>query len=295
MTACPRRPATLLLLACLALLAACRSAPPRIEPDARRPAPPAGGPRVTAPVPQRAPGEVPPPPADIASIPDAVPRVEPRSALGNPPFYDVLGKRYFVLANAEGYKERGVASWYGPTFHAKNASNGDPYDMYAMTAAHKTLPLPAYARVTNLANGRSVVVRVNDRGPFVGNRIIDLSYTAAYKLDMLRAGTAFVEVEAVTPGALATTAAAVAPAAPPPLTASSMLYVQAGAFGVEENARRLVDRLRAANIAKVALRAPANGSKLWRVRIGPVEDVAAYDRLIAQLTTLGVDGRLATD
>jgi rare lipoprotein A len=167
--------------------------------------------------------------------------------------------------------------------------------MYAMTAAHKTLPLPAYARVTNLANGRSVVVRVNDRGPFVGNRIIDLSYTAAYKLDMLRAGTAFVEVEAVTPGTLATTAAAVAPPAPPPITASATLYVQAGAFGVEENARRLVDRLRAANIANVALRGPASGSKLWRVRVGPVEDVAAYDRLIAQLATLGVEGRLATD
>jgi rare lipoprotein A len=248
-----------------------------------------------APAPAAPPGAVPPPPADIASIPDAVPRVEPRSALGNPPFYDVMGKRYFVLANAEGYKERGVASWYGPTFHEKNASNGDAYDMYAMTAAHKTLPLPAYVRVTNLANGRSVVVRVNDRGPFVGNRIIDLSYTAAYKLDMLRQGTAFVEVEALTAGTLSTTAAGVAPPAPAPLAPNATLYIQAGAFGVEDNARRLADRLRAAGIPTVALREPAGVSRLWRVRVGPVADVAAYDRILSQLQGLGVEGRLAAD
>ncbi len=137
------------------------------------------------------------------AIPDAVPRVEPRSARGNPVAYEVFGKRYFILATADGYRERGVASWYGPTFHARPTSSGEPYDMYAMTAAHKTLPIPAYVRVTNLSNGRSVVVRVNDRGPFVDNRIIDLSYTAAHKLDMTRAGTAFVEVEVITPGTLA--------------------------------------------------------------------------------------------
>ncbi|MGE3667187.1 MAG: septal ring lytic transglycosylase RlpA family protein, partial [Steroidobacteraceae bacterium] len=127
----------------------------------------------------------PPPPADVAAIPDAVPRAEPRSLRGNPPSYEVFGKRYFVQASAEGHVERGVASWYGPGFHAAQTSTGEPYDMYAMTAAHKTLPLPCYLRVTNLANGRSVVVRVNDRGPFVAGRIVDLSYTAAAKLDML--------------------------------------------------------------------------------------------------------------
>ena len=286
----------------LLVLTACASAPRRPAPAAAAPAPPLSpaspaqtpGP-APGPVPAPAPGTVPPPPADIASIPDAVPRVEPRSALGNPPFYDVLGKRYFVLASAEGYKERGVASWYGPTFHEKNASNGDAYDMYAMTAAHKTLPLPAYVRVTNLANGRSVVVRVNDRGPFVGTRVIDLSYTAAYKLDMLRQGTAFVEVEALTPGTLATTAAGVAPPAPAPLTSNTTLYIQAGAFGVEDNARRLAERLRGAGIANVALREPAGSSRLWRVRIGPVADVAAYDRILSQLQGLGVEGRLSTD
>ena len=133
------------------------------------------------------------------AVPDAVPRVEPRSRYGNPPFYEVFGKRYYVLSSSSAYVERGVASWYGPGFHKIRTSTGEPYDMYGMTAAHKTLPLPAYVRVTNLQNGRSVVVRVNDRGPFVGNRIIDLSYTAAAKLDMLRNGTAMVEVRAIDP------------------------------------------------------------------------------------------------
>jgi rare lipoprotein A len=160
-------------------LAACFSAPPR--------------PASPAPVATPAP-EAPPPPQ---SVPDVVPRSEPRSRSGNPPFYDVLGKRYFVLSSNVGYVERGVASWYGPGFHKVRTSTGETYDMYGMTAAHKTLPLPAYVRVTNLQNGRSVVVRVNDRGPFVGNRIIDLSYTAASKLGMLRNGTAMVEVRSL--------------------------------------------------------------------------------------------------
>ncbi len=127
-------------------------------------------------------------------------RASSRAALyGNPPSYEVFGKRYFVMASSVGYVERGVASWYGPGFHKELTSVREPYDMYGMTAAHKTLPLPAYVRVTNLQNGRSCVVRVNDRGPFVGNRIIDLSYTAAAKLDMLRDGTAMVEVRVLQP------------------------------------------------------------------------------------------------
>jgi rare lipoprotein A len=164
------------------------------------PAPPA-----PAPVPAQR------PPAAARDIPDALPRYEPRSAYGNPPFYDVFGKRYFVLSSSADYIERGVASWYGPGFHKIRTSTGEIYDMYGMTAAHKTLPLPAYVRVTNLQNGRSVVVRVNDRGPFVGNRIIDLSYTAAAKLDMLRDGTAMVEVRTVGPTSPAGDVAAVAP------------------------------------------------------------------------------------
>ncbi len=154
----------------------------------------------TAPPPAPPPA-TPPPVATPPTIPDAVPKVEPLSRYGNPPFYDVYGKRYYVLSSSVAYLERGVASWYGPGFHQVRTSNGETYDMYGMSAAHKTLPLPAYVRVTNLENGRSVVVRVNDRGPFVGNRIIDLSYTAAARLDMLRNGTAMVEVRGIDPRA----------------------------------------------------------------------------------------------
>jgi rare lipoprotein A len=182
-------------------MAACFSVRPRTETP--------GAPPVVAPPPaERAPPE---------SVPDVVPRIEPRSRNGNPPFYDVMGKRYFVLSSSVGYVERGVASWYGPGFHKVRTSTGETYDMYAMTAAHRTLPLPAYVRVTNLQNGRSIVVRLNDRGPFVGNRIIDLSYTAASKLDMLRNGTAMVEVRSIEPGSQSASPAAplAAPLAPP--------------------------------------------------------------------------------
>jgi len=160
-------------------------------------APRVGTPSAGSQVPLKAP--LPPPPAHVQDVPDAIPRLEPRALYGNPPSYDVFGKRYYVMASSVGYVERGVASWYGPGFHKELTSVREPYDMYGMTAAHKTLPLPAYVRVTNLQNGRSCVVRVNDRGPFVGNRIIDLSYTAAAKLDMLRDGTAMVEVRALQP------------------------------------------------------------------------------------------------
>jgi rare lipoprotein A len=149
--------------------------------------------------PPPAPTPTPTPPANVMGVPEPVPRAEPRSASGNPPFYEVAGHRYIVLASAAGYRERGVASWYGPDFHGLKTATGERYDMFAMTAAHKTLPIPCYARVTNLSNGRSVLVRINDRGPFVANRIIDLSYTAASKLDMIRNGTAFVDVEVISP------------------------------------------------------------------------------------------------
>jgi rare lipoprotein A len=184
-------------------IAACFSAPPRPQ----------------SPSPAAVPAPEPPPAAQ--SVPDAVPRVERRSRNGNPPFYEVFGKRYFVLSSSVGYVERGVASWYGPGFHRVRTSTGEIYDMYAMTAAHKTLPLPAHVRVTNLQNGRSVVVRVNDRGPFVGNRIIDLSYTAASKLDMLRNGTAMVEVRSLDAAPTLNAAAAAAAAATVTATSTS--------------------------------------------------------------------------
>jgi len=230
------------------------------------------------------------PPANIDSIPDAIPRPEPRSAHGNPPFYDVLGKRYFVLGASDGYVERGVASWYGPTFDGVNTSSGERYDMYAMTAAHKTLPLPTYARVTNLRNGRSVTVRINDRGPFVSNRLIDLSYTAAAKLDMLREGTTLVEVRALDPGRpdVLTRISETPPAA---------LYVQAGAFADQGNARRAITRLRAAGLSSAFIAPPSNDKRLlYRVRVGPVKDVAQFDELATRLAALGFAGaRLAMD
>jgi rare lipoprotein A len=229
------------------------------------------------------------PPIDPDSVPDAVPRPEPRSRNGNPPFYDVFGKRYYLLSSSIGYWERGVASWYGPGFHEVRTSTGEPYDMYAMTAAHKTLPLPAYVRVTNLQNGRSIVVRVNDRGPFVGNRIIDLSYTAAAKLDMLRHGTAMVEVRAIDPS----TPAAAVPAAAP----AGTLYVQAGAFADPANAQRLAEKLRGGGYGTVFVRDDQiAGRRMYRVRIGPVPDVAEFDRVVGALAQAGInDAHLALD
>jgi rare lipoprotein A len=261
-------------------------------------------------------------------VPDVVPRIEPRSRNGNPPFYDVFGKRYYVLSSSIGYVERGVASWYGPGFHQVRTSTGEPYDMYAMTAAHKTLPLPAYVRVTNLQNGRSVVVRVNDRGPFVGNRIIDLSYTAASKLDMLRNGTAMVEVRSIdltTAMAPALTAATLEPLAAPdatpdsatagsgdasvvsanapvvsgnaPVVSGSALFIQAGAFSDPKNAARLAEKLRGGGYGKVFVREDQiAGRRLYRVRIGPVPDVAEFDRIVAALEHVGInDAHLALD
>jgi rare lipoprotein A len=260
-------------------LAACSTAPKR-EPSSQAPEP-----VPVTPAPTQPSGK-----PDVSKIPDAVPKVEPRSKRGNPPFYQVLGKRYSVLSSAEGYVERGIASWYGPTFHGELTSMGERYDMYAMTAAHKTLPLPAYARVTNLRNGKSVVVRINDRGPFVANRIIDLSYTAAHHLDMLREGTSMVEVRALIPGE------------PDPLTRSQelppqRLYVQAGAFSDPKNAERLIERLRAGGLSNVTMASRPDGKPpMYRVRIGPIEKVREFDSLVARLNTLGVrDARLATD
>lgn len=235
---------------------------------------------------------LPPPspiPADIENIPEPVPRSEPKSARGNPPFYTVLGKRYFVLDTAEGYLERGVASWYGPGFHAASTSNGERYDMYAMTAAHKTLPLPSYVQVTNLSNGKHVIVRVNDRGPFKDGRIIDLSYTAAAKLDMIKAGTTFVEVRALTP---------MQKAEPPPApAATSDLYVQAGAFATEANAKRLLGELRSKGVDNAFVREDqVDGKTLYRVRVGPIPSVNEFDRVVKRLRALGVaDARLAAN
>ena len=139
------------------------------------------------------------PPANLASIPDAVPRSEPLHKYANRP-YEVFGRKYTPLAAVQPFSQRGMASWYGKKFHGQKTSSGEVYDMYKMTAAHPTLPIPSYARVTSVANGRSVVVRINDRGPFHAARIIDVSYAAAHKLGFIQAGAAQVEVESIIPG-----------------------------------------------------------------------------------------------
>ena len=217
--------------------------------------------------------------SELLKLSDAIPKPEPRSTLGNPPFYEVMGQRYTVLNDSAGYVERGVASWYGPDFHGQQTSIGEPYDMYTMTAAHKTLPLPAYARVTNLTTGRSIVVRLNDRGPFNANRIIDLSYAAALRLDMVRSGTTLVEVATLQPDGPA-------PGIPKP----SEIYAQVGAFSLETNALKLKDRLVAAGLSGVFVKSETTrGKPLHRVRIGPIESVSAYDALVNQLHALSIN------
>jgi rare lipoprotein A len=217
--------------------------------------------------------------------------------------YEVLGKTYTVMPSGSGYKERGVASWYGKKFHGRLTSNREPYNMYAMTAAHKTLPLPTYVKVRNLRNNRTVVVRVNDRGPFVHNRVIDLSYAAAVKLDMVRDGTSLVEVTAITfddpPGDRPVRV--VEPARPPaPVTTPAStpeqknqelneIYVQVGAFGDRTNAERRQSALISGGIGDVFVFADEAASPpLYRVRIGPIAGVDDYDALVTRLETLGI-------
>ena len=253
---------------------------------------------------------VPAPPRDLAAIPDAVPRDEPRSRYGNPETYEVFGKRYKLMKSGKGHVERGLASWYGPGFHSERTSSGEPYDMYAMTAAHKTLPIPAYVRVTNLENGRSVVVRVNDRGPFVNERIIDLSYTAASKLDMLRAGTARVEIRVLdarssaAPAPSGTTFQSIALTPPPQIVTGAttgattgIRFLQVGSFASSANASALVARLTAAGIAGASVRETRVGDRLlYRVRVGPVVDAGQATRLTSQLRDAGIpDARLAPE
>ncbi len=257
-------------LAVAAYLAGCAGQPP--------PRPVAPTPAVPLQSAAPAASEQRPTDATLLALPDPVPVPEPRATRGNPVFYEVYGTRYTVLREAHGYIERGVASWYGPDFHGLKTSTGEPYDMYGLTAAHKTLPLPAYVEVTNLKNGRSVVVRVNDRGPFKANRIIDLSYTAALKLGMLRDGTSLVEVRALDPGGAI-------PAPPPP----APIYAQAGAFASAANAARLRDQLAGAGFAGVSVyQTTRSGAALYRVRVGPIATVDEFDSLVARLETEGV-------
>jgi len=198
-------------------------------------------------------------PRNLDDIPNAVPKAEPLHRYANRP-YTALGKTYKPLRITGNYKETGIASWYGKKFHGQRTSIGEVYDMYAMTAAHPTLPIPSYARVTNLANHKSVIVRVNDRGPFLHNRIIDLSYTAAYKLGILNSGSAKVEVESIDVGKTASTSAivsapiqtkslvsdSIAPvvSVPAKLHTKGKYYLQLGAFKSAEGAKSFLEKMR---------------------------------------------------
>ncbi len=202
-------------------------------------------------------------PVDPDSVADAVPRHEPLSATGNRP-YTALGKRYRPLASGRGYVKRGMASWYGSKFQGRRTSSGEPYDMFAMTAAHPVLPLPSYVRVTNLDNGRSVVVKVNDRGPFLHGRIIDLSYMAAHKLDIARHGTGRVEVRVIEPGDDAGDRNQ-------PQSGGEIL-IQVGAYAVRDNARTMSQLLKRAGYSVVPLvhNLRSDGKRwLYRVQVGP--------------------------
>ncbi len=214
------------------------------------------------------------PPPNLDRIADAQPRAEPLSRAANRP-YVVFGKRYVPLASLQPFRQRGIASWYGRRFNGQPTSSGERYDMYAMTAAHPVLPIPSYARVTNLSNGRSVVVRINDRGPFHSGRIIDLSYAAAHKLGYVAAGSARVEVDSIVPGApaeaAATTARAAVPLEPQPAAADeqSGVYLQLGAFSAREKAESFrVHVYRELAWLSDAIHVLASGG-LYKLHLGP--------------------------
>jgi len=230
---------------------------------------------------------------DAHRIPNAVPHPEPLSQYGNPDSYVVHGKRYHILESAAGYRKRGIASWYGRKFHGHRTSNGDTYDMFAMTAAHKTLPLPTYVKVTNLQNDRQVIVRVNDRGPFHANRIIDLSYAAATKLGITATGTGLVEVEAIDPKAYQKRRQKQRPYAlqafekqPQKHTAPKM-YLQLGAFSNRANAVQLQQRV--THLYQSVSIDTLNQAKspLYRVRIGPITNTDEADHLVTELRQQG--------
>jgi rare lipoprotein A len=257
------------------------------------------------------------PPADIDAIADAMPRAEAPLPRANRP-YSALGNRYTPMTEYAPYKQRGIASWYGKRYHGQKTSSGEVYDMYGMTAAHTTLPLPSYARVTNPENGRTVIVRINDRGPFHSDRLIDLSYAAAYKLRIVGKGSGLVEVEAIDPrGELFKPKNATQPVAtsstpaplvvPPPIDPPTELqapppepiqtaqaspaataiapgnYVQVGAFKFKDNSDKLTEKLRQQNLAEnVAVESWYNAGT-YRVRLGPYSNRADAERAAVRI------------
>ncbi|MEP6942739.1 MAG: septal ring lytic transglycosylase RlpA family protein [Betaproteobacteria bacterium] len=289
------------MLSVLALsVAACTSAPKRDA--AATPPSPATAPSFPPISPKYykddGPGEN--PPANLDAIPDAMPRLEPLSRFSNRP-YTVFGVDYVPATTLRPYKERGIASWYGRKFHNQKTSNGETYDMYAMTAAHPTLPLPSYARVTSLATGKSVVVRVNDRGPFHPGRVIDLSYAAAHRLDIAQKGSGQVEVESIIPPdapvqVAVTPLPAVAIAEATPVAAMALTQevggyvIQLGAFANNANAQGFATHI-ANQLSPMGVEARVQeGNGLFRVTVGPYTTRDEARRIAERLRlALGVD------
>jgi len=236
---------------------------------------------------------------------------EPHAPSVKPPSYEVFGKRYQVRASSDGYRERGVASWYGRPFHGRPTSSGEMYDMHEMTAAHTTLPLPTWVEVTNLSNGKRIVVKVNDRGPFVADRVIDLSYAAASALDIVQNGTARVEIHAVAepaapepqsraraesaqriaPASAPATPVSVAPAAAPSALAiapSERLFAEAGKFRTRTDAVAVVDDLKSQGLVNAfVVTEDGRRKSVHRVRVGPLLDEAEVERMSDRLRELG--------
>jgi len=225
-------------------------------------------------------------PLTAAQVKDAVPRVEPLSRYGNHSPYEVFGKKYRVMASSRGYVQRGTASWYGSKFHGRRTSSGEPYDMHLATAAHKTLPLPTYAEVTNLDNGKMVVVKINDRGPFKDNRIIDLSYGAALRLGVIATGTAPVEVRAIDPSSLRYASVNRQPASPAQTDKTDGTWLQVGAYGQRAGAEDLVRKLTTANLKPVSINP---SGKLFRVWLGPYFSHSEVNAIMQRAIELGFE------
>ena len=211
-----------------------------------------------------------------ADVHDAVPKREPLARYGNHSPYTVLGRTYTVMESSKGYKERGMASWYGSKFHGRRTSSGEVYDMHLATAAHKRLPLPTFAEVTNLDNGRSMIVKINDRGPFHDDRIIDLSYAAAVKLGVNKTGTARVEVRAID----------VASPEPVAVKVADGTFLQVGAFNKRKAADELAGQMIAAQIKPASVQKSGGLYKVW---IGPYASQAEIDATARRVVELGFE------
>jgi rare lipoprotein A len=216
-----------------------------------------------------------------SDVKDAVPRDEPLARYGNHSPYEVFGKKYTVMKSSKGYHKKGTASWYGSKFHGRRTSSGEPYDMHLATAAHKSLPLPTYAEVTNLDNGKKVIVKINDRGPFKHDRLIDMSYGAALRLGMTGTGTARVDVRVIDGSSGEYVADRTAPVAD-----SDGTMLQAGAFGKREGAEKLADQLERARLKPVTIN---DSDNLFRVWLGPYDSAAEVESVISRAIELGFE------